>query len=293
MSVGIFPASHVYIREQLEDTDGQMSKYAAAEESIVPPKTILRNGRMEPLPEEDEHEDCATPVLASSNIKSKSKNRASVSSSLAGFANQLSADHQSSRISQYLQHATKPGSGTAPKERPSPPLPNLKCGDETTKGSEEPLVDEIACAIREWSALLYAHIYRRDYALFNSMKEHIEALHIGRRQLLEKSLSIEETEKLRRELVGRLVRGNVEQGLDVIVRHPNWGGLVDVNSEPLDVERKGWVSAVRMCEFLYPQKRKYQRGKLTHSLFCQTRCKWLLLTLERLLTEDCLLLRTE
>jgi hypothetical protein len=137
------------------------------------------------------------------------------------------------------------GQGLA-SERPPPPLPNLKCGDETLSGEEEPLIDEIACALREWASLLYTHLYRRDYALFETVRSHIKALYAGRRQLLAKSLSVEETDRLREEMVRRLVKGNVEQGLDIIVRHPTWGGLVDVEVEG-EVDKRAWMPATRMC----------------------------------------------
>ncbi|EPQ25943.1 uncharacterized protein PFL1_06398 [Pseudozyma flocculosa PF-1] len=131
-------------------------------------------------------------------------------------------------------------------ERPPPPLPSLQCGDETAAGSAEPLVDEIACALREWAALMYSYLGRRDYALFLTVKEHIEVLHMARRQLLAQTLSAEEVGRLRRECVARLVKGNVAQGLDVIVRHPGRGGLVDVDFTAKDRDPDSWVSALRL-----------------------------------------------
>lgn len=242
VSVGIFPASHVQIREQLEDAERRLSTYSLPD---VPAIVVAgpREHKLGPLKEEDEAEDSTgTPLASPTNgSPSKVRNRTSVAS-LSSFANQRS---RSSTYGAGEDHRRSGGED----DRPNPPLPSLKCGDETAGGAEEPLVDEIACALREWAALLYAHLYRRDYELFAKVKAHIEALHIGRRQLLAKTLSGDETEKLRREMVGRLVRGNVEQGLDVIVRHPAWGVLVDVEVEG-EIERKGWVSAVRMCELV-------------------------------------------
>lgn len=92
---------------------------------------------------------------------------------------------------------------------------------------------------------MFVYLARRDYKLFYVVREHIEALHLGRRQLLAKTLSAEETVNLRRECVARLVSGNVVQGLDVIVRHPTWGGLVTVDVEG-EIDTRSWVSAVRM-----------------------------------------------
>jgi hypothetical protein len=93
--------------------------------------------------------------------------------------------------------------------------------------------------------LMFQYLARRDYQLFRTVREHIEALHLGRRQLLTQTLSDEETTNLRRDCVARLVNGNIVQNLDVIVRHPNGGGLVTVDVEG-DVDTRNWMSAVRM-----------------------------------------------
>ncbi|GAA5903536.1 hypothetical protein JCM5296_006854 [Sporobolomyces johnsonii] len=257
VSLGIFPASHVQIREHLEDAERKLSDLAAqaearereAQKAAARLPSKMMNGRMEPLQEEDEEEENDFeasrqngPVsLVANGSPTKARNRTSVGS-IASFASQLSTDQQlalqSSRASQY--------GGPEPADtRPAPPLPNLKCGDETASGADEPLIDEIACALREWASLLYTHLYHRDYALFESVRNHLEVLHAGRKQLLARTLSQEESLKLRKEAVARLVQGNIEQGLDIIVRHPVWGGLVDVNVEG-EIERKGWLSIVRM-----------------------------------------------
>lgn len=239
--VGIFPASHVHIREQLDD--GEPVSGASGVPTIALSSSRERAGRMEALKEEDEAEDDPANLTKSSQSSpTKSRNRTSVAS-FSSFASQ-----QGSRA--------PPRTNLGDTSKPFPPIPSLKCGDETTGGVEEPLVDEIACALREWSTLMYTNLHQRDYKRFNSVKLHVEALHVGRRQLLAKTLSLDETEKLRKEMVSRLVRGNVEQGLDVIVRHPSTGGLVNVNVED-DAERQGWVSAVRMCTSSPPPSRSH------------------------------------
>jgi len=43
-----------------------------------------------------------------------------------------------------------------PREKEQPPLPTLTAGDSTVAGQQWPLVDEIACAIREWYAVSVA-----------------------------------------------------------------------------------------------------------------------------------------
>ena len=129
--------------------------------------------------------------------------------------------------------------------KPLPPRPSLKSGDDTASGAVQPIIDEIASALREWHTLMFQYLARRDYKLFHTVRDHIEALHLGRRQLLAQTLSAEETINLRRDCVARLVSGNIVQGLDVIVRHPTWGGLVTVDVEG-DIDSRSWVSAIRM-----------------------------------------------
>ena len=129
--------------------------------------------------------------------------------------------------------------------KPLPPRPSLKSNDETVSGAAQPIIDEIASALREWHMLMFQYLARRDYQLFQTVREHIEALHLGRRQLLTQSLSEEETANLRRDCVTRLVSGNIVQNLDVIVRHPTGGGLVTVDVEG-EIDTRNWMSAVRM-----------------------------------------------
>jgi dedicator of cytokinesis protein 3 len=80
--------------------------------------------------------------------------------------------------------------------KPLPPRPSLKSGDDTASGSAQPIIDEIASALREWHTLMFQYLARRDYKLFHTVRDHIEALHLGRRQLLAQTLSAEETVNL-------------------------------------------------------------------------------------------------
>lgn len=112
-------------------------------------------------------------------------------------------------------------------------------------GAAQPITDEIASALREWHALIFQYLAQRDYRLFHVVREYIEVLHLGHRQLLSQTLSSEETVNLRRECVARLVSGNLLQGLDVIVRHPSWGGLVNVDVKG-EIDHRSWMSTVRM-----------------------------------------------
>ncbi|RHZ66608.1 hypothetical protein Glove_306g74 [Diversispora epigaea] len=122
--------------------------------------------------------------------------------------------------------------------RPPPPLPSLKCGDDTISGKSEPLVDEIASTVREWSSILPKYLEERNYDMFRTVKDQINNLLQGRRQLLAQTLSHDELSKLRRELINKLVSGNLIQNLDIIVRDPERGFLADETN----------ISAIRLYQ---------------------------------------------
>ena len=242
--VGIFPRAHVHIKELLDDAEMRLTEvYAKATESGVvgatappPAKQVAPSSHMETLPEEDEN-IASPPGSPQTNTQLRSGELGGQTASTLG---QSKVTFDSSRQS-FILHDTQ-----ADEERPPPPLPSLKCGDETKSGGVEPLVDEIACALREWSTLMYVYLSRREYGLFHAVREHIEVLHTARRQLLAQTLSEEEVGKLRRECVARLVKGNVQQGLDVIVRHPGRGGLVDVDFTGKESDPESWISGIRL-----------------------------------------------
>src|SRR5258708_694022 len=223
-SKGIFPASHIHIREHLPDAQGHLSDIRA---KLVTPQTepvprVL--GGMVPLQEEDE--------LGRNDLLTNPRDPRDPRPARPVPIHPLPVDVQ-------LLPA-----GDTTSFKPPPPRPSLKSSDETLSGASEPLVDEIASALREWHVLMFKHLQQRDYGLFTLAKENVEALHLGRRQLLNGSLGAEEMAALRRECVTRLVKGNIVQELDVIVRHPVWGSLVSVEHEG-GVDPRNCMSAVR------------------------------------------------
>jgi dedicator of cytokinesis protein 3 len=224
--IGIFPESHIYVRDELADAEGRLAEVAShlngsttgpytsggtestkVEEDPDALSTARKSFKVGPRPDQANSSRAALPVYPAS-LRSSSPAESQVS-------------------------------------KPLPPRPSLKSGDETASGAVQPIIDEIASALREWHALMFQYLARRDYGLFHLVREHIEALHLGRRQLLVQTLSSEETVNLRRECVVRLVGGNVVQGLDIIVRHPTWGALVTTDVEG-EVDPRSWVSPVRM-----------------------------------------------
>ncbi|KDQ21902.1 hypothetical protein BOTBODRAFT_169082 [Botryobasidium botryosum FD-172 SS1] len=242
VTIGIFPAAHIHVRDQLADAEGRLAdhyqRFHANRDSMAPYPNVPShlpgrqgNQAMEPLPEDAEmvFTFLGNSVIPSARPRS---NRSTVESQPTSVNGHSGPDDL---ISPQIDSM-----------RPPLPRPSLKSGDDTQSGAEEPLVDEIASALREWHALLFTLLARRNYPLFNSVRDHIEALHLGRRQLLSHTLSREETDRLRRDCIARLVRGNVSQGLDIIARHPTSGGLVTIESDGGEVDLRSWMSAVRM-----------------------------------------------
>ncbi|KAE9401567.1 cytoplasmic protein [Gymnopus androsaceus JB14] len=246
--IGIFPASHVYVRDELSDAEGRLQTLASSMEngsqtnghsssSVSDSYSQWSRSNfstaMSVLREEDEEFDTASIMTG---VRLPRLDQASLSH--AGIP-----VYSSSRSARSLRSSSPAESQVMMK--PLPPRPSLKSGDDTASGALQPIVDEIASALREWHIFLFQYLARRDYRLFQVLREHIEALHLGRRQLLAQTLNEEETVSMRRDCVVRLVKGNLVQGLDVIVRHPSWGGLVTVEIEG-EIDSRTWVSAVRM-----------------------------------------------
>ncbi|KAJ7045388.1 C2 domain in Dock180 and Zizimin proteins-domain-containing protein [Mycena alexandri] len=264
--IGIFPASHIYVRDEFSDAEGRLPDLAitlngaangyvsssngwasghASHGTASPGSSFVHwNGNNKPgstmgsLKEEDEDAD-----LSASRKSFRTGPLPDLAKSLrtgipGGFSGVYPASLNSSSV-----RSSSPADSQVMK--PLPPRPSLKSGDETASGAAQPIIDEIASALREWHSFMFQYLARRDYKLFHIVREHIEALHLGRRQLLAQTLNAEETINMRRDCVTRLVSGNIVQGLDVIVRHPTWGGLVTVDVEG-EIEPRSWVSAVRM-----------------------------------------------
>ena len=228
--IGIFPGSHIFIREELPDAEGSLADVAAAFQngtritSADGPKPRTPGG-----PRRDDEEEDPSAMRKSFKLGPPPDQ---ANSSRAG-------------LPVYPASVRSLSPTESQNVKPLPPRPSLKSNDETVSGAAQPIIDEIASALREWHMLMFQYLARRDYQLFQTVREHIEALHLGRRQLLTHSLSEEETANLRRDCVTRLVSGNIAQNLDVIVRHPTGGGLVTVDVEG-EIDTRSWMSAVRM-----------------------------------------------
>ncbi|KAH7923945.1 hypothetical protein BV22DRAFT_1035772 [Leucogyrophana mollusca] len=234
--IGIFPASHIYACAELSDAEGRLPDLIT---SLVTPS----NG---------------VPTTNGTDYAQWKRDRANSGPEPPKHFRDGDDERQSFRVGPPPDQAKSSRAGLpvypasirsiSPDPQPAkqqPPRPALQAGDDTASGAIQPIIDEIASALREWHSLLYHYLACRDYQLFHTVKEHIEALHLTRRQLLAQTFNEEETISMRRECVARLVNANVVQGLDIIVRHPTWGGLVTVDVEG-EIDLRSWVSAVRM-----------------------------------------------
>ncbi|GJE96717.1 cytoplasmic protein [Phanerochaete sordida] len=240
--LGIFPASHIFVRDELSDAEGRLADIAAMFHNVTNGTSTVKDlyaqwTRDKPpsdAPSQDD-DDADTQSVAPGRKSFK----------LNPPADQANSTRARLPVYPASIRSASPTPTESQVQKPLPPRPSLPPGGETASGLEQPIVDEIASALREWHMLMFQYLARRDYKLFQVVREQIEALHLGRRQLLSKTLSSEETVNLRRQCVARLVRGNIMQSLDIIVRHPTWGGLVTVDVEG-ELDPRSWISAVRM-----------------------------------------------
>jgi len=254
--IGIFPASHIHARDELSDAEGRLPDLVT---SLINNPSSATGQHPNGAPHVADYlaqwkreransgPDHPARERDRDHTKEKDRERDGLEDERKSFKLPPPPDQaKSSRAAVTVYPASI--YSAAPSEevlKPLPPRPSLKSGDDTASGATQPIIDEIASALREWHSLMFQYLARRQYALFHTMKSHIEALHLGRRQLLAHTLSAEETIALRRDCVARLVTGNMVQNLDIIVRHPTWGALVAVDVEG-EVDPRSWVSAVRM-----------------------------------------------
>ncbi|PCH43835.1 cytoplasmic protein [Wolfiporia cocos MD-104 SS10] len=255
--IGIFPASHIFIRDELSDAEGRLAELANTLGSGLSGAEIYAaHWNREKLtggmatPREEDGLSMRDGFSVRDGISMRDGLSIKDGFSRKSFKLTPPPDQASStraRIPVYPPsvRSASPTPTELQANKPLPPRPSIKSADDTASGAVQPIVDEIASALREWHALMFQYLARRDYRLFQTVREHIEALHLGRRQLLAQTLSSEETIILRRDCVARLVSGNIVQGLDVIVRHPMGGGLVTVDVEG-EIDSRNWMSAVRM-----------------------------------------------
>ncbi|KXS11403.1 hypothetical protein M427DRAFT_72892 [Gonapodya prolifera JEL478] len=89
---------------------------------------------------------------------------------------------------------------------------------DTVSGSVDPLIDDISRALRSWSAHLRTLLKSQKYQEFSQLRALFNSLFQHRRQLVARTLSLEELSKIRRAVVGQLHEGAALLGTDLIVR---------------------------------------------------------------------------
>ncbi|WVQ84302.1 hypothetical protein IAT38_006454 [Cryptococcus sp. DSM 104549] len=252
---GIFPAGVCHIRPGAPNDDGQLrAAYEKAVKSAEERHRLANGGgsgigiglgpigtsgwagemeKMDTVKEEDEAE--LDRISEMSHAQSPIRGVVDVGpqegKAADGLVRRRSVGGGISRASRPMSLALENMQEGNEEAKEQPPLPKLTAGDSTIAGQQWPLVDEIACAIREWYGRLPTYLANREYRLFSTVMQHIDALFLGRRQLLSQMLSGDELVRVRRECVSRLVKCNVAQGLDIIVRSLEDGSVMVVDRE--------------------------------------------------------------
>lgn len=200
--VGIFPANYVCVKEFVSDAMGFLGtgdededEYNSANQSAR--SSVLSNASLKQriesaVPSRSLPVTPITPTFPRTpGLRLSDK-----------FQTPSRQPSTASRKSRNLKKLT-----TGPGQR-APPLPALKVGDDTEAGIEEPLVDEVSAALREWHGLLFGIFLSKKYSLFQELSDLILKLERARRDLLSGLLTKSETIQLRREIVAMLNIGN-------------------------------------------------------------------------------------
>lgn len=156
--IGIFPSAVVHVRQQDAGDDGRLA--AAYEKAVRQAQeqaaATSRVGEMEAVKEEDEGEGLGlTPGVMSDpsgpSAPTSLEDHGVVGDGVASKRRSIGpgggigrSNRPKSLLLESMQAASKE------EEKDQPPLPQLTAGDATLAGAQWPLVDEIACAIREW-----------------------------------------------------------------------------------------------------------------------------------------------
>ena len=136
-----------------------------------------------------------------------------------------------------------------------PPLPGLLRNERLPCAVSEPLVDDISAVWCEWAVKMNEYLLGQKQLALHIVRDDINYLFQARRQLLSQTLSQDELNKLRREMIIRLVAGNISQSLDLIVRHPDRGTIADdTNTSVVQLHRM--QAHLCKCRAQYPKRRR-------------------------------------
>ena len=151
--VGIFPAAITHVRPGTFNDDGALS--AAFEDAIRDAQTTFNGGIDHETPqalrelaqvmEEDEDKQDARSVTSPQQGGVAEVINVTASPKLVATSTSVPTRPNRPK-SLVLDGSTSLNNPT----KPQPPVPVITAGDSTVAGQAWPLVDEIACAIREW-----------------------------------------------------------------------------------------------------------------------------------------------
>jgi dedicator of cytokinesis protein 3 len=156
--IGIFPASITHVRPGTVNDDGTLAaafEDALREAESRPTVGSANNGanttiRLGEVREEDEEKG------EQSNLTSPDSGAEviDVMSSPKKLPTPIGAISRPNRPKSLLLDSR---AAPAHPTKPQPPVPTITAGDSTIAGQAWPLVDEIACAIREWHEVSRQH----------------------------------------------------------------------------------------------------------------------------------------
>lgn len=137
--LGIFPASFVHVREELDDAEGRLSHVWDE----------LYNSRSS--------SNGLAPSTSGGSVKGKGRAK----SRMAALAEEEEEHDEHGSTLQRAESNVANGGRSIPgndvlgiaRVKVPPPIPSLKAGDETISGSTDTLIDEISTALREWYAV--------------------------------------------------------------------------------------------------------------------------------------------
>ncbi|KAL1305083.1 hypothetical protein AAFC00_002017 [Neodothiora populina] len=202
-SSGVFPRTHVEIREVLGGQETRLQEAYVNGDAVATP---TRRAKVRPDPGEQDF------TRSASVSRSRSIRRTRLV-------------HRSFGDVQLEAVDVMPRSADARKEKA--PLPALRIGDATDFSVEEPLVDEISSCLKEWySTKLHGLVLEHDYDLLDRVSDLATRLNSARKQLIHDLLTEKELSELRERTVWDLVDGNKMMDGGVIVRSPQEKGRI-------------------------------------------------------------------
>lgn len=200
---GIFPRTHVEIREVLGDGRVESAQELEAQRAAYTSGSVA--------------EDAAWDTASNSR-------RASALSRTRSIRNTrlLHRKRSDAELEPLDPVPRLPG---APK--PKAPLPTLRIGDATNYSIEEPLVDEISASLKEWyTTKLHDLVLDHNYPLLDRVSGLVNRLDSSRKQLIHDLLTEKELAELRERTIWDLVDGNKMLDGGVIVRNPQEKGRI-------------------------------------------------------------------